>query len=482
MLQIRKNEAGAAVKGRFRTVDPVLLFNGKQCFKFGPMSETATLAFRIGSPAYDVRAWARWQQEHGMGYVRVYPEQGYGWVDTGAEGRLYPFEQVGPLIFDLDKFNPEYWENMRAVAQCLREHDIVMHLQLVQVAFFKEWAPEARRWQQCFWNPVNNVNEWTRDLKPTFPFSDRNEAVIDHWKRYVHAVLDATGDSGNLLLDIGNELGGASEWVDLNLDFIEEWEKEHGSKLVKGVDFTHIDQADSVLGNPRLDVIITHGEFVNDAPMLRRVFGRPVVTVISRDSEYLGLGQGAPNEDRFRRFHYRCLMNKVQGIGDYGKMMGGQEPLRTGDTEFALVDIQSERVRKFAQEAAILSGFFESLVDFEKLNLRNATVLRHPHGATVYCLKSDQEVIVYLEAGMNAANDGMEYAAGLLDLAVLTASDRQLLSTGRAEILHPSSGARSPVAVELRDRGEADRNYPAAYARIALPAFRNDLLVHAKAK
>src|SRR5690625_4000957 len=102
------------------------------------MSETSTFAFKLGSKAYDARFWSDWQQKHGMGYVRCYPEQGYGWVDTTAEGRLYPFRQVEPLLFDLDQFDPEYWDNFRQVVQCLKERDVIIHLQLVQVCYFKD--------------------------------------------------------------------------------------------------------------------------------------------------------------------------------------------------------------------------------------------------------------------------------------------------------------------------------------------------------
>ena len=214
-LEVKIDECTAIKGGQVK--DPILLYKGKPVFKFGPMSETSTFAFKLGSEAYDAEMWADWQQENGMGYVRCYPEQGYGWVDTEAKGRLFPFRQVKPLSFDLDEFNLEYWENFRNVAAALKERDIIIHLQLVQVCYFKDWAPEARRWNCNYWNPKNNVNAWTANLKPEFPFAMDHTAALNHWKRYLNAILNAVGDLGNVLFDLGNELNTDISWIDWTL-------------------------------------------------------------------------------------------------------------------------------------------------------------------------------------------------------------------------------------------------------------------------
>jgi hypothetical protein len=462
------------------TQQPTLMWNGKPCFKFGPMSETSTFAFKLGSPAYDVRQWAEWQRNHGMGYVRCYPEQGFGWVDTEAEGRLYPFDQVEPLKFDLDAFNEEYWDNFRKVAKCLLDHEIVIHLQLVQVCYFKEWKPEARRWQQCYWNPVNNVNEWALSLEPRFPFSDRSEQVMNQWKRYVVAVMDAVGELGNVILDIGNELHSAGDWVEWHHEMIDEWERKHGVQVLKGLDYTHMPEPSTILSDDRYDVIMTHGEFVDDAPLLRTIFGKPVLCVISRDSGYMSLGEGdrelndttAYTESRFRRFHYRCLMNKVQGVGDYGKMMGGQDSRRGVDIGYADVKQDSERVRDFTRQARILGDFFAQLVDFPSLVIQPLVVVETSTGGSrPYCLTSTNEIVVYLDAGINKHGDGQTFTEATLLIDTRIDHAKYPRDAATASIIIPATGNRDVVSIAKRYDGVWE---------IPIPEFVGDLLIYIK--
>ncbi len=466
--------------------EPMLYYKGRPMFKFGPMSETSTLALKLGSRIHDVTYWAKWQKENGMGYVRCYPEQGYGWVDTEAEGRLYPFEQVRPLVFDLDRFSDEYWQNFRNVAKCLCDNDVIMHLQLVQVCYFKNWVPEARRWQCNYWNHENNVNDYTKNLEPTFPFSDKNNGIMNHWKRYIMAIMDAVGDLGNVIIDLGNELSSEKDWIEWNIEIMKEWEKKHGVHVIKGIDFTHMDRPSQALVNPDIDVIMIHGEHVDDAPLLRKIFKKPVVSVISRDTEYLGLAEGdQPNEDRFRRLHYRCLMNKVQGMGDYGKMMGGQDKKRTGDVKVNLNVLDPERIAKFASDAKILNEFYNQLIDYSSLSVTRDRVINWTKGARCYCLNSNSEIVIYLEPGFNALLDGTEFDEDTLVISVYAREEKKLFAgVEKAEIIDPSSGMRRmvPVVIEeyLKYSNKANlsaQKIPEKVAKIKLPAFKNDLLV-----
>lgn len=480
LLEVKSNDAHAPVKGG-NSIDPILLYKGKPAFKFGPMSETATLAYRLGSKAYDAEFWADWQQKHGMGYVRCYPEQGYGWVDTRAEGRLYPFRQVKPLIFDLEQFDPEYWANFRDVALCLRERDVVIHLQIVQVCFFKDWNPESRRWIYNFWNPQNNVNEWTKDLQPDFPFARDNTEALAHWKRYIFAILDAVGDVGNVIFDIGNELNTDIEWIDWTIAIMEEWENKHQIKLLKGLDYTHVSNPSKILDHSRLDIIMTHGEYVDDAPVLRKIFGKPVVSVISRDGVhgvtakvgYLELGEDGSSPDRFRRFHYRCLMNKVQGVGDYGKMMGGQEWGRTGDVINATVDPNAESIKEFARQTKILSEFFDGINNYEALKFQPDHVQNAP--CPYYCLKSKQEVLIYLDAGKQPDEKVEQSTVRLLFKNNETAL---LNSSVKAMIFYPATGERKEAIVKVEP---VERVGKLSLLSITIEAFKSDLMIYLKA-
>lgn len=56
-----------------------LVYDNKPLFAFGPMNELVTFEMKLGASVYDVNAWAKWQEENGMNYVRCYPTSGYGW-------------------------------------------------------------------------------------------------------------------------------------------------------------------------------------------------------------------------------------------------------------------------------------------------------------------------------------------------------------------------------------------------------------------
>ena len=479
MLQIKNSFDNLPFKFRDQS-QPLLYYKEKPLFAFGPMSETATFAFKLGSKAYDVEMWAKWQKNNGMGYVRCYAEQSYGWVDINAEGRLYPFEQEEPFIFNLDKFSTEYWENFRKVCCVLKENDIILHLQLVQVCYFKEWAPEHRRWQCNYWNPKNNVNDYTAKLKPEFPFSDRNPSIMKHWRRYLYSILNAAGDLGNVIIDLGNELTADMEWVRWNLEIIGQWEREKEIKIIKGLDYTHTENTVEVLSHPGLDVIITHGQYVCDVPFLRKLFNKPVITVISRDSGYLGLGEASENQDRFRKFHYRCFMKKVQGVGDYGKIMDKQELGKN------ILLPETDRVREFAAQAKILTDFVNSINSYEKMQCTPFSIISCPKDSSVHFLEAEDEAIIYLESGMNTINDGMEFND---DVLVFSLKLFGTLDEGSGElsakVINPSTGEFKVVPVmfeEFMVSPSGSKLNPRSVGKINLPKFKNDILVYISSK
>jgi len=412
-----------------------------------------------------VRAWAKWQQANGMNYVRCYPASGYGWTREIIHhpDYLFPFETAStdPLKFDLTRFNPEYWRNFRAVAQTLRDHGIIVHLQVFQLCYF-ETNPAGDRWPFNFWNPSNNVNDFARSMRPNggghHPIVEQvvegNPGLRNQYFAYLDHLLAAVGDLGNVFLDLSNEMGDGGldlgltrRWIELTLDHIQAWERTTGNDILVGQDMACFPDKDYLLGHPRLELAIIHGNHVwRDWTS----FTRPVVIVNSNDGQALLYAAG--DEDRFPRFrklHWRALMSRVQGIGDY------QKEWRTKPGSFP----------QFDRDARLLRRFFDSLVDFPNLLPRPGCLDSAPGGAS-YCLASRREAVVYCESGPRTA--GVEYPATELRLKDVPLRGRIV----RVTMYSPATGPLRESEAALRN-GALD---------LSLPAFTDDLAVHLVAR
>jgi len=441
-----------------------LTYEGKPLFAFGPINEHILWQVKLGSELYNVTAWACWQQANGMNYVRCYPASGYGWTHDISDhpDYLFPFEKVSdePVRFDLARFNEAYWQNFRAVAQTLRTHGIIVHLQVFQLCYFETSPGGELRWPYNFWNPVNNVNDFARSMGPNghghHPIIEQvadgqHPGLREHYLSYLDHLLAATGDLGNVFFDLSNEMGDggldvelAKQWVELTLDHVEAWERETGHDILVGQDFSHFPDPDYLLRHPRMELIIAHGDDVwHDWTGYRK----PVVIVNSADGRGLRYADPSMTDrfPRFRKLHWRALLSRAQGLGDYQKEWKAQPG----------------SFPEFDRDAQLLRAFFDSLVDYPNLLPHNDCIVSAP-GAEKYCLASQREAVAYLESG--PATAGVEYGPSQLVLQDLP------LWGGEAKvtILSPTSGAVAEVSQTLTD----------GRLQIQLPAFTDDLAIH----
>ena len=461
-LAVEKNDTGLGI----------LTYNGKPLFAFGPMNELMPWAVKLGSKAYDVRNWAAWQQENGMNYVRGYPESGWGWCPLDAQGRIFPFKTVSsdPPKFDLHAWNPDYWRNFREVTNCLAEHGIIVHLQLFQQCYFEDVSPD--RWQFNFWNPRNNINDFTRGLTPNkdghHPFIEQgvggNRELLAHQMTYLEHVLEAVGDRGNVFLDFSNEMGDGGldvqmvrKWIDCAMQTVSAWESRTGLDILVGMDYTHLPRelARYVLAHPRMELIISHGEPLwPEGLVLHRIFGKPVVCVNSRDKSpenYMGFGRKG-DDVRLRRLHWRALLNCCQGVGDYNK-----------DSY-----IEPRGFDKTGEYARHLRTFFSQIKDYKALhsNLDSHKIFKKVvdgPGANHYILESDDEAIIYIEGDVHSS--GAKIKGG----SVTVYNSHMDAGPAQALIYSPATGESVTQTVEVRG-GQIEG--------LVLHSFVDDIAVH----
>jgi len=159
-------------------------------------------------------------------------------------GNVWPFMKVDNK-YDLDRFNPEFWNRLR---KCLKEaykRDIIVQIEIWDPHDF--WNRGDRRpWLKSPWNPTMNLNytsknthlleEWSYHpsnkpqpffLSPIF----KDEVLLRYQEKFVTRVLEETLEFPNVLYCIDNETRAPPEWTLYWAKFISERARAYGVKI-----------------------------------------------------------------------------------------------------------------------------------------------------------------------------------------------------------------------------------------------------------
>ena len=395
-----------------------------------------------------------------MNLLRAYPAS-VPLSAYGSEG-LHPFEQAGTQDqWDVDRFNSAYFDGLRQRLEALESHGILVHLQLWQIVFFK---PGEKRWDINYLNPENNVNTWTDSFHSGKDYIDAPTGSVarDHQRAWVRRVLDAAKGRGNVWIDVINELGngmGTLEWAVEVTGWIREWEKESGQQFLVGVDSEHHYRPE--IFSPyadHFDLIMLNE--LQEPARARRIFDsfrKPIVSVRSSDGrnlpeDYLFANpeQTTPaHETRYRTLCYRSIFSNLQSVGAYWKM------------EVATHDYQS--LPHWPKYAEALHAFWNEIApEWPSLQVDDSLILSSPVTSHAYGMRSEKLQLVYLECGPRGWDN--TYPPSTLELA---SSEGEVSVT----LFHPQTGNKEPTNFEQT----------AATIKIALPEFRDDLIIIARA-
>ncbi|MFC1715871.1 hypothetical protein ACFL6S_19535 [Candidatus Poribacteria bacterium] len=423
------------------TSNPALLYNGKPMMRMGSVRETGLFAFPWDSSEAVLAdkthsQWAEWQKMNGMGYARAYPESGFTWWEK--EGRsekiipwkvdhwVYDYDSDGEPVVDLTQFDDKYWNEFENTLRKCKENNIVVIIQLYQACYFGVLSGDKTGhnrtwWETSFFHPNNNINHWpvgeiwgNSGIQCGNDFMQR--CVDDYhgdrntwWKMhsdYVRRILDSIGDKGNVIIDLGNELGYRDEgfhcyeWVERTIDVIEEWESQHDVDILIGMDehfwFRVPGKFDWVRAHPRLELLIMHGAMdvmheedwnfnkgytPRDPGKLRVQYKKPSVTIHNQH-------HSIESEDRdaaFQRsYHWLGMMQKVQALASYGYGKFVQD--------------ETER-EKFESDTMFLMDLYDSLKDYTSLIMNDESsgkITGAPgYDKYKYLLSSDKEALFY---------------------------------------------------------------------------------------
>lgn len=137
---------------------------------------------------------------------------------------VYPFFRRPDGKYDLERWNPEYWERFERFLKWTGERDII-----VQIEVWDRFDYSTRNWPPHPYNPANNINytfeasgfapEYPlhpgRNVQPFFFTTpeQRNNAVVYRYQRaFVEKMLSHSLKYGHVLYCMDNETNGEAAW------------------------------------------------------------------------------------------------------------------------------------------------------------------------------------------------------------------------------------------------------------------------------
>ena len=146
--------------------------------------------------------------------------------DKGFE--VYPFGQLESGKYDLDQWNPEYWERFERMLRETSDRDIIVQIEIWDRFDYTD-NNDADRWQVHPYNPKNNVNYTYessgfaphypdhpgRNQQPFFfttPGQKNNQVVLKYQQNFVDKLLNHSLEYQHVLYCMDNETSGEEEW------------------------------------------------------------------------------------------------------------------------------------------------------------------------------------------------------------------------------------------------------------------------------
>lgn len=158
-------------------------------------------------------------------------------------GNVWPFVQLEDGRYDLNQWNPDYWQKLDNFFKATAERDIIVQMEMwATFDFYRD------NWLVNPFNPQNNINynELRSDLPtevPTHPIftdnpffrsvpnADCNLKVLEHQQKFIDKVLSYSMQHPNILYCMDNETSVTANWGSFWADYIRKVGKENGHEL-----------------------------------------------------------------------------------------------------------------------------------------------------------------------------------------------------------------------------------------------------------
>jgi Family of unknown function (DUF6298) len=237
-------------------------------------------------PVFDYPRYLDFVANHGHNFFRLYVWENSRWTLQSPDEDYWffpaaPYQRTGPGMaldgkpkFDLTRFDPAYFERLRARVQAAGARGIY-----VAVMLFDGWAVAGAKgshhdrnpWHGHPFNAANNINGIDGDTNHDDSGTESHElavhAVTAIQEAYVRQVIDSVNDLDNVLYEISNESEVASTaWQYHIIDFIKRYEKSKGRSHPVGMTVQYPDGKNSTLLESPADWISPNGD-LDDPPV-----------------------------------------------------------------------------------------------------------------------------------------------------------------------------------------------------------------------
>jgi hypothetical protein len=228
--------------------------------------------------------------------------------------------------FDLDQWNPEFWERFENFLRLTRERDII-----VQIEIWDPWDHYVDHqsfggWSKHPFNPLNNVNYTAAESRlptevtyeprgeptehaffRTVPALNDNELVLRYQQAFVDKLLSYSLAHPHILYCMNNETGERVEWGDYWAHYVRQRAQEAGVT----VHVTDMRRSENVR-----------------SPDHAHIFDRPDLysfVDISQNNAWAGLGQGHYDNILFVRERLASRPRPINNNKNYGAARHGEE-------------------------------------------------------------------------------------------------------------------------------------------------------------
>jgi hypothetical protein len=208
-------------------------------------------------PRFDYDRYLDFLERHHHNFFRLWRWEVTKWTDrfTGNEVKYaepHPWLRTGPgqandggAKFDLTRFNPEYFERLRARVKAAGDRGIY-----AAVMLFEGWEIQfTDGWPHHPFSGANNVNGIDGDLNRDGSGLEYNrlpggdaaaKRVLEMQLAYVRKVIDTVNDLDNVLYEIANEAhGDSTEWQYFLIREIKEYEAAKPKQHPVGMTFQY---------------------------------------------------------------------------------------------------------------------------------------------------------------------------------------------------------------------------------------------------
>ena len=207
------------------------------------------------SDTFNYQAYLDFLKKYNHNFFRLWTWELLNWDtnanhDENAKNYIvdpHPWLRTGPStavdglpVFDLTKFNEQYFERLRERVEAAEKQGIY-----VSVMIFEGWgiqfSPDAYKNHPFY--PMNNLNNLGLDTAESSRLGIHeltNTKILEIQEKYLKKLIETVNDLDNVLYEISNENHPEStEWQYHMIRFIKDYEKQMGNQHPVGMTFQY---------------------------------------------------------------------------------------------------------------------------------------------------------------------------------------------------------------------------------------------------